>query len=104
MSVGPLSSAAGLSGVPLAQARTAENTAQQETSAAERTDRSAQRAAQAGGIHAADAESEAHDRDADGRRPWQLPDQPQAEHAEPQPPAPPRDPHGTSGRLLDLSG
>jgi|DewCreStandDraft_4_1066084.scaffolds.fasta_scaffold147999_1 hypothetical protein len=104
MSVGPLSSASGLSGVPLAQARTAENTAQQESAGAERSDRSAQRAAQAGGIHAADAESEAHERDADGRRPWELPDRPQATDGEPAPPVRPRDPHGTAGRLLDLSG
>ena len=103
MSVGPLGNVAGLGGAPLAQSRAAETAGQQEAAAAERTDRSTQRAAQAGGIHAADAENETHERDADGRRPWELPGSPQSEK-EPQPFARPRDPSGAAGQHLDLTG
>lgn len=103
MNIVPLGPAS-MSGAPLAQPRAAESTAQHQAAAAERADRAAQRATQAGGIHAAEAESETRERDADGRRLWELPDQSQTEKQQPQPPARARDPHGTAGQHLDLTG
>lgn len=104
MSVGPLGGLTSLAGLPLAQSRSSESVAQPEAAAAERAERSAERAAKAGGIHAPDAESRAQERDADGRRLWELPDQPPTESDEPQPPAGVRNPQGTTGQHLDLTG
>ncbi len=104
MSVGPMGNLAGLGGLPLAQLRSSESTAQHEAAAAARADRSAERAAKAGGINAADAESEAQERDADGRRLWELPEKPPADSDEPQQPLAARDPQGATGQHLDLTG
>jgi hypothetical protein len=60
----------------------------------------------AAGIGQTEQESEASDRDADGRRPWELPSHaaPQEEVAATAPPSAAHDPTGQSGRTLDILG
>jgi hypothetical protein len=69
----------------------------------------AQQAEQAAGIGHAEGDSEATDRDADGRRPWELNSRPQPTAAKAGPAENPtsalsKDPTGQRGNELDLSG
>ena len=108
MSIGPMhpivQSAAGS---PLAQTQGADKErAEQSTSVQSRQKDAELKAEKAAGIGETDGnDHEAHDRDADGRRIWELPPghQPQeeAEEAETTHPA---DPSNQRGTLLDLSG
>ena len=109
MSVGPLGGIAGsLAGSPLAQTSGSETErARHDSGAQQRRIENDQKAESAAGIGETDGEDhEAADRDADGRRLWELPpdkDSPGDPNAPP--PAPgPKDPTGNSGGLLDLSG
>jgi hypothetical protein len=93
----------------LAQSQGSEiNRTQQETSSQARVVQAAERAEQAGGIGHTEQDQEASDRDADGRRPWEISGR-KPEEAAPDPtldggPRQSKDPSGVSGRQLDLSG
>ncbi len=75
MSVGPLSFAGSAAATPLAQSKGSDvDRAEQETSAQERQFQHELKAEQAAGIGQTDGEEhETEDRDADGRRLWELP-------------------------------
>lgn len=109
MSVGPLPSvAAGASGTTLTQAKGADvDRAQQETANYQRRVQADQRAENASGIGQADGEDhESSERDADGRRPWEIGGRTKSP-APSTPDATPRqakDPSGQAGNLLDLTG
>lgn len=110
MSVGPMTSLlASAAGVPLAQQENEVDRAQTEKVAQQRARDSQIQAEKAAGIGETDGENhETNDRDADGRRPWEL----QIEHpADQSDPAAPgrrvrksRDASGESGQQLDLTG
>ena len=108
MSIGPLGGLAGsAAGAPLAQTKGSEiERLQQAAAAQESHDRNTQRAENAAGVGEPDADDhEVEDRDADGRRPWEIPAY--QEHAEQDdtPDLPPlHDPNGHAGNVLDLSG
>jgi hypothetical protein len=92
---------------PLAQPAGDAARAQQEDAAQARASESTTRSADAAGIGHTAAEEGAGDRDADGRRPWELRRAARvAEADEPVPPTPPqsRDPSGVAGTKLDLMG
>ena len=79
-----------------------------QTAAAEkgRADSAVESAEKAAGIGETKEESKSSDRDADGRRIWEVGEE---EHREDRtagqaPPSPPRDPSGDCGGQLDLSG
>lgn len=109
MSIGPLSGLIGsVAGAPLAQTKGSEvERGQQESSNQSRQAQSEQRAEMAAGIGAADGEDKAAaERDADGRRLWELP--PEAENASGNADSSTerhsRDASGQCGNSLDLSG
>ncbi len=106
MSVGPLGGVlASAAGTPLAQTKGAEtDRAQHEAANQERRVQNEQRAENAAGIGEADGEDhETSERDADGRRPWEIAGRPKDEAA-PDDSRQAKDPTGQSGTLLDLSG
>jgi hypothetical protein len=108
MSVGPLSFASLGAGTPLAQAKGSDSDRiEQESSAAQGKFHNDLKAEEAAGIGQTDGEDhETEDRDADGRRLWELPPKKaettaegiagETEHV--------RDPHGALGNELDLIG
>ncbi len=109
MSVGPVGGLAGsVAGTPLAQTAGSEvERAQQATSVQERRLQNDLRAERAGGIGEADGDDhETAERDADGRRPWEI--SPPAPEAGQPPPldGPPQSKAASrqSGNLVDLSG
>ncbi len=109
MSVGPLGMISSSASTQLAQSQGSEiNRTQQETVNQVRAVQASERAEQAGGIGHTEQEQEATDRDADGRRPWEISGQrPEDEVSDPAHDSGPRqskDPAGVSGRQLDLSG
>jgi len=99
--------AAGASGTTLTQAKGADiDRAQQEGANAQRRVQAEQRAENAAGIGQADGEDhESSERDADGRRPWEIGGRSKSPAAPPGD-APPqaKDPTGQTGNLLDLTG
>ena len=101
MSVGPLTSAAGL---PFAQTKGAEvDRSHHDIVAQHRQVHHAQKAEAAAGIGQPDGEDhETADRDADGRLPWEPTEQEAAD--ETLPPRQTKDATGQSGGLLDVSG
>lgn len=110
MSVGPTGFVGSVAGLPLAQTRGAEaDRAAQETAQRDRAQHSAAQAEQAAGIGATDGEEHApQERDADGRRPWELPADKRPDSgadpaAESLPPTGAKDPSGVAGSQLDLS-
>jgi hypothetical protein len=109
MSIGPPSSIAGsVAGTFLAQTRGSEiDRAQQESTARELRARSEQKAELAAGVGQTDGENhQTAERDADGRRLWELSrrkGEQDAGHDEP-PRQQGQDPTGQSGSTLDLSG
>ena len=108
MSIGSLGIIGSLAGTGLAQKGPEADKVQKEA-----TDRSRQadaelRAESAAGIGQTEEESQASERDADGRRPWEVParkkeDEAAAEEAGASPSAV-KDPSGDRGTLLDISG
>lgn len=107
MSIGPTSGLAGsVAATALAQTTGPEaDRAQQAAANQEGRVRNEQRAESAGGIGEADGDDHQTDeRDADGRRPWEMP-VPEAAASQP-PTAPPqsKDASRQSGNLLDLTG
>ncbi len=109
MSIGPMGGIAGsAAGSPLAQTQGSEpERAQQDASAQQRRVESDRKADSAAGIGEADGEDhETADRDADGRRFWEEPPEPeQTDDSSGRSPEPKgKDTSGQSGTLLDLSG
>jgi hypothetical protein len=109
MSLGSLGIIGGLAGTPLPQRAAETDKAQREVVDQDRTAEAAQRAEQAAGIGQTEEDSQASERDADGRRIWERPQRPKAKPAQPAPdePAPEsrsKDPTGACGGQLDLIG
>ena len=110
MSIGPASGIAGsAAGAPLSQTKSKDvEQAQRETAAQQRQVDTERQAENAAGIGQTQEDSEASERDADGRRLWeQAPQKPGDEPAsdEEQPPGKRSiDPTGTRGEQLDLTG
>ena len=83
MSVGPTGIPNSLAGSPLAQSRGSDvERTQQETSDQARRVGTEQRAQDAAGVGQTEQDEEASDRDADGRRPWELNPQDEGQTAE----------------------
>jgi hypothetical protein len=100
-----------IAGTPLSQTKGSEvEKAVQDTESQARTTQAQQRAESAAGIGQTEEDSEANDRDADGRRLWEVqqqsPPKDRASAADAAVDDPPRskDPTGMSGNTLDLSG
>ena len=111
MSVGPTNIAGSLAGSPLAQSQGADvDRARQESSDQSRRVQSDPRAEQASGIGQTEDDSEAQDRDADGRRPWEIGGTPESEDNESNASGPDakqprsRDATGQKGNQLDMMG
>jgi len=109
MSVGPSSGVVGsAAGAPLAQTKGNETTrASQESSAQQRQLKNEKSAAEAAGIGATQEDQGASERDADGRRIWELP--PEKEGGETKSSTEEKrsqvaDPKGEAGKQIDLSG
>jgi hypothetical protein len=111
MSIGSLGIVGSLAGSPLSQRAAEVERAERESADRAREAKSEQRAEQSAGIGQTEEDSQAGERDADGRRPWEHP-------AAKQPPAPEtaadavaevapsraKDPTGERGSELDLTG
>lgn len=110
MSIGPTGMIGSVAGSPLAQGQGSEvNKAQQDTADQKRQVDLADKAGKAEGIGQTEQEEQASDRDADGRRPWEIGGQ--AAEQEPDDAGLPasekhgaRDPSGERGQHLDLNG
>jgi hypothetical protein len=105
MSVGPLGNAGYVAGAPLAQAKSAEDRALQESGEQSRAVQAERSSEHAAGIGETEEHGRAFERDADGRRLWELGPRPEAEDAAAEQPVPQgRDPSGNCGTQLDVSG
>jgi hypothetical protein len=107
MSIGHMGLIGSVAGTPLAQAKGADSDkAKHDASTQQARTQAAERANDAAGIGRTEEDSQADDRDADGRRPWELPAKETAPDALPPDAAPPRskDPSGQAGQQLDLCG
>jgi len=106
MSIASLGIVGGLATTSLAQ-RTAEtDRLQSDASDQTRGFDAAEKAEQAAGIGHTEGDSEATDRDADGRRVWEVESRSKqpAPTSEPAAPALSKDPTGQRGQALDISG
>ncbi len=107
MSFGSMGMIGSAAGSPLAQGQGSEvNRAQQETADHARQTQASEKAEDAAGIGQTEQDEEASDRDADGRRLWEIaPEQDQSEQEEPShEPLRGKDPSGEKGGKIDLSG
>ncbi|MHB0955943.1 MAG: hypothetical protein ACYC0X_06130 [Pirellulaceae bacterium] len=111
MSVGPLGMIGSVATSPLAQSQGTEvNRTQQETTSQLRQTQMGEKAESASGIGQTEQDEQASDRDADGRRPWEIGSTRPAEEpgeqiaATEDPTRQSKDPTGLTGRQLDLSG
>jgi hypothetical protein len=106
MSIGSLGAIGSFAAAPATQRTSDADKTQQATTEQSRADAAAEYAEKAAGIGETREESEADDRDADGRRLWERPDQRKEDETAPvSPEAPPAiDPTGTMGGQLDLTG
>ena len=108
MSMGPLGSVGGVAGSQLPQAKgTDADLAAKETADQKRANESGARASSAEGIGETSEQQETGDRDADGRRIWEVTESAEAAEDESEPSqeaAPSRDATGQRGNRLDLSG
>jgi hypothetical protein len=108
MSVGPMGMG-GAAGSPLSQSQGNDvNRAQQETTDQSRRTASESKAEQASGVGQTEHDEQASDRDADGRRPWEIgarpaEESPTDESAEDED-RQSKDASGTRGGQLDISG
>lgn len=111
MSIGSLGIVGGLAGTPLSQRAAETDRAERETTEQTRRTQADDRAEQSAGIGQTEEDSGASDRDADGRRPWELP----ASTSKVKSPVTaaddaadlsgrPKDPRGETGTRLDLLG
>lgn len=107
MSSASLGIVSGLAGAYSSQRTVEGDKAHRETTNQARAVAAAESAASAAGIGQTEEDAKASDRDADGRRPWELPgtdQQPIAEGALASDAAVSKDPTGDRGGLLDLVG
>ena len=111
MSVGPMGMVGSTAGAPLAQSQGSDvNRAQQDAASQTRQTQMSEKAEQASGVGHTEQDEEATDRDADGRRPWELGPTPPADSPDEGEPAPDvssgpsKDPSGVTGSQLDLQG
>ena len=106
MSVGPLGPInSAIAGTPLAQGKNETDTNQVLRESQERRVAADRQAEAAAGIGETDGENhETEERDADGRRPWELPPASQKTDEVEDQKRNPGDPHGELGRLIDLTG
>jgi len=109
MNVSQLGIVASAAATPLAQAKGSEaDRIRQETVVHERAVESTADAEAAEGIGTTSEEQAASDRDADGRRPWEIGPQEERKKSENAPSREPlqrsKDPTGQAGSQLDLSG
>ena len=107
MSIGPMGTLGSAAGSQLAQGQGSDvNRAQQDTADNARQTQSTDKAESAAGVGQTEQDEQATDRDADGRRIWELP--PEAGEQEPEQQAlgeqRSKDPTGQKGGQLDLSG
>ncbi|HZN32377.1 MAG TPA: hypothetical protein VFB80_01110 [Pirellulaceae bacterium] len=108
MSIGSLGIVGGLAATPVSQRAAEADKTQQATTEQTRSADAAEQAELAAGIGQTSEDSEAADRDADGRRLWERP--PQQKPPAESPPAGPlaapvaKDPSGACGGQLDLVG
>jgi hypothetical protein len=109
MNIGSLGIVGGLAASPLSQ-RTAEtDRADREAADQAREAKTSEKAEQAAGIGQTEEDSGAQERDADGRRPWEHPAQPQptdaeAAHLPAESSILAKDPSGERGSEIDLLG
>ncbi len=111
MSVGPSGMIGSFAGTPLAQSKgTDTERAQQDTADQTRQVQRDKQSENAAGIGQTEEDQQASERDADGRRLWELGSKDQQDQAgtdsSQQPARPPKskDPTGQSGNQVDLSG
>jgi hypothetical protein len=109
MSLASLGIVSGLASIPSSQRAHDAERVQHETTNQARATEAVENAAAAAGIGETEEDSQASDRDADGRRPWEInsADQKKSDQEGATSAAPPslsKDPTGTRGNLLDLSG
>ncbi len=108
MNVGPMSGVVGsAAGAPLSQTSGSETErAQKDASANQRQVDNDKKAADAAGIGQTEEDQGTSERDADGRRFWEAPDEKNPEQAsnESEPPQQAKDPTGDCGNSLDLTG
>ena len=107
MSIGSLGIVGSLAGTALTQKAAEVDKTQRDAADAARQTDAAARAESAQGIGETEEESEASDRDADGRRLWERQQQkpPEEEQTASTPPEThAKDPEGISGGILDLTG
>ena len=111
MSVGPMGMIGSIAGTPLSQTKGSEvEKATEDTAQQTRAERADEKAEKASGIGQTEEDSEASDRDADGRRLWEdsgrsSQDEPSNAEAVPPGESPKsKDPTGMSGNTLDLTG
>ena len=111
MSVGPMGMIGSIAGTPLSQTKGSETEkGVDDTARQARASQAQQKAENASGIGQTEEDSEANDRDADGRRIWEdgrgeTPGEPEDTDVAPPDQTPrSKDPTGMSGNALDLSG
>ena len=110
MSVGPLGMIGSAAGTPLSQAKGSDaDKASHDAANQARESKAAQQAEMAAGIGQTEHDEQASDRDADGRRVWEIGEQEQQNEAADEQPTTEnlphsKDPTGRSGNQLDLSG
>ena len=108
MSIGSLGIIGSLAGSALPQRAAEAERAERETTAQDRAAEASQQAENAAGIGQTEEDSQASERDADGRRLWEQQQRTEkkkcvSESAEPSAPLP-KDPSGACGNQLDLVG
>ncbi len=109
MSIGSLGIVGSLAGTPLAQKGPEGDKVQKDATDRTRQTDAEVRAESAAGIGQTEEESQASERDADGRRPWEVPtrkkaDEPAADPAVDGSIPAAKDPSGDRGTLIDVSG
>lgn len=111
MSVGPMGMVSSSAGSPLAQSQGSDvNRAEQDTANQARQTQMSEKAERASGVGQTEEDEGTSDRDADGRRPWEIePARPEDSSAEAEPTedvslCQGKDPTGVTGRQLDLRG
>ena len=111
MSIGSLGIVGGLAGTPLTQRAAEVERAERESADQARETKADQRAEQSAGIGQTEEDSQAGERDADGRRPWEHPATKQPANADAAAdsvgeaaPYRAKDPTGERGSELDLTG
>lgn len=107
MNVGSMGGVVGsAAGAPLSQTAGSETErTQKDASASQRQAVHEKKAADAAGIGTTEQDQEASERDADGRRFWENPDESKPdEEGQNDPPRQAKDPSGSSGNSLDVTG